>query len=807
MDSKQLNEWFCMKINTKMILGGGLLTIIPVLISGFFLANVAINNGKSALQEDAKQSLIAIRDMTADKVTRYVHTIEQQALSLSDNLMVIEAMEGFSLSFDDHAFSRSAADIADNKDALFAYYSESFNTTFTSQNANQSAPIKTLISALSDTSIALQYDFISHNPHPLGSKHLLNSSTEVTPYNDNHAKYHNVLSTFIERFGYYDLFLVDHQTGHIVYSVFKELDYATSLIEGPYANSGIGQAFAKANQSTDKNFTYITDFAPYLPSYNAPASFISTPIYLNDKKVGVLILQMPIDRINNIMTHEQKWADTGLGITGESYLVSGDLLMRSNSRFLLEDKNNYLKDVQAGSNTDQTSTTIREKNTTIGLQAVNTMGAKAALNGETGFNIFNNYLNKEVLSAYKPINFGGLKWAIMSEIHKDEAFTPIVLLQDSIFKTVLFISLAALIAGPLFGWLLASTVVRPIKNLTATIHNMADGEGDLTQRVNVKGNTELDELATWLNAFVAHLDDTFSTLIKSAMRLVPMSDDLAQGNNLVTNMTNTQNSQIKTVESRLERAKASTMNVNEATQAITENSEQGVQAVKTGLDMFTKTHEKMHQLEEIIRQTAISINQLKQDNNKIIDIISVINSIADQTNLLALNAAIEAAGAGEAGRGFAVVADEVRALAYRTSEATLEVSEMINAIKTSTETVVEAMDKGQASTTECSEQVNDAKTMLSSLDETIANISDAVDRIGLSVKDQSISFDQVSDDFKELDIQFNRSKEAGAITVQVGHDMSKMSVKLHEMVDHFQLTNQDWSTAKRNKIRLELEKI
>ena len=807
MDSKQLNEWFCMKINTKMILGGGLLTIIPVLISGFFLANVAINNGKSALQEDAKQSLIAIRDMTADKVTRYVHTIEQQALSLSDNLMVIEAMEGFSLSFDDHAFSRSAADIADNKDALFAYYSESFNTTFTSQNANQSAPIKTLISALSDTSIALQYDFISHNPHPLGSKHLLNSSTEVTPYNDNHAKYHNVLSTFIERFGYYDLFLVDHQTGHIVYSVFKELDYATSLIEGPYANSGIGQAFAKANQSTDKNFTYITDFAPYLPSYNAPASFISTPIYLNDKKVGVLILQMPIDRINNIMTHEQKWADTGLGITGESYLVSGDLLMRSNSRFLLEDKNNYLKDVQAGSNTDQTSTTIREKNTTIGLQAVNTMGAKAALNGETGFNIFNNYLNKEVLSAYKPINFGGLKWAIMSEIHKDEAFTPIVLLQDSIFKTVLFISLAALIAGPLFGWLLASTVVRPIKNLTATIHNMADGEGDLTQRVNVKGNTELDELATWLNAFVAHLDDTFSTLIKSAMRLVPMSDDLAQGNNLVTNMTNTQNSQIKTVESRLERAKASTMNVNEATQAITENSEQGVQAVKTGLDMFTKTHEKMHQLEEIIRQTAISINQLKQDNNKIIDIISVINSIADQTNLLALNAAIEAAGAGEAGRGFAVVADEVRALAYRTSEATLEVSEMINAIKTSTETVVEAMDKGQASTTECSEQVNDAKTMLSSLDETIANISDAVDRIGLSVKDQSISFDQVSDDFKELDIQFNRSKEAGAITVQVGDDMSKMSVKLHEMVDHFQLTNQDWSTAKRNKIRLELEKI
>ncbi len=796
-----------MKINTKMILGGGFLTLVPVLISGFFLANVAIHNGKTALQDDAKQSLVAIRDITAAEITHYIHTIEQQALSLSDNLMVIEAVEGFSQSFDDHAFSRSEADIAANKASLLAYYSKSFNTTFKSQNANQSAPIDSLIQPLSETAIALQHDFISHNPHPLGSKHLLNSSPETTSYSLNHAKYHDVLSTFIERFGYYDLFLVDHKTGNIVYSVFKELDYATSLIDGPYANSGIGQAFAKANKAKDKNFTGITDFAPYLPSYNAPASFIGTPIYFNDKKMGVLILQMPIDRINNIMTHDQKWIDTGLGITGESYLVSGDLLMRSNSRFLLEDKNKYIQDLSANNNTDPALTTMREKNTSIGLQVVNTVGTQTALKGETGFGIFNNYLNKEVLSAYKPLNFGGLKWVIMSEIHKDEAFSPVTHLQNSIFKTVLLISLVALIAGPLLGWLLASTVVRPIKKLTATIHCMADGEGDLTQRINIKGNSELDELATWLNTFVAHLDETFSTLIKSAMRLVPMSDDLAQGNHLVTEMTNTQNNQIKTVESRLERAKESTISVNEATQAITANTEQGVQAVTTGLDMFTKTYEKMHQLEDIICQTATSINQLKQDNNKIIDVITVINSIADQTNLLALNAAIEAARAGDAGRGFAVVADEVRALAYRTSEATLEVSEMINAIKTSTETVVDAMNKGQKSTTECSDQVNDAKTMLSSLDETIANISHAVDRIALSVKDQSISFDQVSNDFKELDIQFNKSKEASTITVQVGHDMSKMSVKLHEMVNHFHLTDQDWSTAKRNKIRLELEKI
>jgi methyl-accepting chemotaxis protein len=154
-----------------------------------------------------------------------------------------------------------------------------------------------------------------------------------------------------------------------------------------------------------------------------------------------------------------------------------------------------------------------------------------------------------------------------------------------------------------------------------------------------------------------------------------------------------------------------------------------------------------------------------------------------------------------------VVADEVRALASRTSEATLEVSAMIDAIKSGTEAVVEAMDRGQQSTHECSIQVNDAKEMLSSLDETIGNISDAVSSIGAAVKDQSDSFTQVSNDFQQLDEQFNQSKEASAITVQVGEDMSKMSLQLHEMVKHFTLSDEDWSTARRDKIRLEIDKV
>jgi methyl-accepting chemotaxis protein len=206
--------------------------------------------------------------------------------------------------------------------------------------------------------------------------------------------------------GYYDLFLVDHQTGNIVYSVFKELDYETSLISGPYSNSCIDKAFAMANRASEKNYTGLTDFAPYGPSYNAPASFIATAIFNCNTKIGILILQMPVDKINEVVTYGQNWQQTGLGSSGETYLIGQDFAMRCNSRFLLEDRNNYLKLIQEIGVSAGIIQTIQHKNTSIGLQQITTLGTERALNGESGFDIFPDYRGISVLSAYKPINIG-----------------------------------------------------------------------------------------------------------------------------------------------------------------------------------------------------------------------------------------------------------------------------------------------------------------------------------------------------------------------------------------------------------------
>lgn len=796
-----------MKIRTKMLLGCGAIAVVPVMIVSYLLVQTAIKAGQQSLQEDAKQSLIAIRDITSIEITNYMETIENQAITLSNNLMVVEAMTAFSQNFKGHTARRTDEEIATQKASLRQYYQEQFGEQYRTLNNGQVANVDALINGLDKESIGLQYDFISNNQDPLGSKHLMDKPDAVSAYGRAHERFHPVFRDYIERFGYYDLFLADPETGDIVYSVFKELDYTTSLIDGPYAESGIGEAFAMANAATEKDFTGLTDFASYVPSYNAHASFIATPIYFGEYKIGILILQMPVDRLNEVMTHGQQWEKSGLGTSGETYLVGGDFTMRSDGRFLIEDKSGYLELMREIDLPSETIAKMDAKNTTIGLQPVNTPGTQAAISGEEGFAIFSDYRGIPVLSAYKPLDFGGIRWAIMSEIDASEAFTPVDELRRNIMAVAVVIFVIAAIAGPLMGWLLALNILSPLKKLVSAVQQLSDGEGDLTQRMDATGRNEVSELSGYLNGFLMDLDDTFSKLIKSAMRLVPMSNELSEGNKAITQSSQEQNEQIVIVRARLEEAQKSTDEVQNQSTSISEESQQGAEAVQEGMEVFNHTHQQINELGDIMEQATASIDALKSESDKIENLIDVINGIAEQTNLLALNAAIEAARAGEAGRGFAVVADEVRGLASRTRESTHEVSSMVEAIQSGTATVVDTMEKGKASTEECNQQVDQAREKLGLIHDAMKNINSRVGSISGAVSDQKYNFNQVADNFSKLDDCFHNSQKASDLTVQIGVDMSKMSMKLHGMVDHFKLTDNDWSTKPRTKMRIDDEQV
>ena len=262
-------------------------------------------------------------------------------------------------------------------------------------------------------------------------------AADESEYSKIHSKYHPIIRSYLKKFGYYDIFLVDHRTGHIVYTVFKEADYATSLITGPYKDTNFAEAFDGARRAPGKNFVKLVDFEQYDPSYAAPASFIASPIFDGDQKIGILLFQMPIDKINYVMTGAEiqqdgewkfRWKEDGLGNSGETYLVSveeNDFKMRSVSRFLLEDPDGYFEALGEIGTDRRVIEKIAKLNTSILLQEVRTDAAKEAQKGNTNTRIINDYRGIPVLSSYKPLKIQDVNWIILSEIDESEAFAPI----------------------------------------------------------------------------------------------------------------------------------------------------------------------------------------------------------------------------------------------------------------------------------------------------------------------------------------------------------------------------------------------
>jgi methyl-accepting chemotaxis protein len=171
----------------------------------------------------------------------------------------------------------------------------------------------------------LQGLYIEANPNPTGQKEKLDYASDGSIYSAMHAKYHPWFRSFLQARGYYDVFLIN-KNGDVVYTVFKELDFATNGRHGRWKDSDLGMIFTKALANPKE--VQFADFKGYAPSNGVPAAFVSKAIISKDGSVeGVLVFQMPVERINNIMK-----SATGMGESGETYIVGADMLMRSDSR-------------------------------------------------------------------------------------------------------------------------------------------------------------------------------------------------------------------------------------------------------------------------------------------------------------------------------------------------------------------------------------------------------------------------------------------------------------------------------------------
>jgi PAS domain S-box-containing protein len=476
-----------LKLRSKILL----ILIFISLLTTAVVGTIAFNLGISTIKKESYRNLTAIREMKAHQIENYFNLILDQVRSFSESRTIIESTMGFSEGFNNIAAETNytASQLSEIDLALYNYYEDSFlNRLYFDEDADSRWKASDYLPQLTNQQI-LQYQYIVSNPFPVGEKGELSGSEANTSYDRVHQKFHPIIKKFRDRFGFYDILLVDADSGNIIYSASKEVDFGTNLQQGPYMHSNLAKVFKKVMKNPDPDAVCFEDFAEYPPSYLAPASFIGSAIYDGDQRIGVLIFQLPIDNINHIMTDGYKWEDVGLGESGETYLVGPDFLMRNQSRFLVEDPEAYFAALKSTDLPSETIMKIKALNSSVGLQPIETVGTRKALSGEVGTEIFTDYRNLEVLSSFKPLNLPGIDWVIMSEIDRSEAFAPIAVLTERF--TYWFAALLLVIL--ILSFLFSRTITRPLQLLTDKASDLA--AGNLEDSVLLEQKDEIGLLA------------------------------------------------------------------------------------------------------------------------------------------------------------------------------------------------------------------------------------------------------------------------------------------------------------------------
>jgi class 3 adenylate cyclase len=456
-------------------------------------AYLGYRSGQSNLTDRVFSQLTSLRASKADQIEAYFETIHDHIQTLSEMPSLVEALRSFTLAY--RQLETTPISTALDQ-TLTDYYRDEFLPRLA--KTEEGSPVLDSFLPTDKAGYYLQYHYIAANPNPVGKKHLLNAASDGSDYSRIHARYHPIFRNIIEKFGYYDMFLIDPQ-GTIVYTVYKETDFTSSLTTGPYNETNLAQLVARVRQRKEKNYAQLIDFEAYAPSYGAPAAFIAAPIYDQSEFLGVLAVQLPVDEINAVMTGNRNWARNGLGKTGETYLVGPDYLMRSVSRFLVETPQVYLQQLRTLGINETILNRIRQYNTSILAQTVKTTAAEAALAGKQGTQIIHDYREIPVLSSYAPLKIEGLDWVILAEIDLAEAYAPIYAFQRQLLisATLLMLLVTLLAMG------LAYLFVKPINQLIAGARKVEAGQLETLPLLEVQD--EFGELAKSFNGMVLSL--------------------------------------------------------------------------------------------------------------------------------------------------------------------------------------------------------------------------------------------------------------------------------------------------------------
>jgi methyl-accepting chemotaxis protein len=352
---------------------------------------------------------------------------------------------------------------------------------------------------------------------------------------------------------------------------------------------------------------------------------------------------------------------------------------------------------------------------------------------------------------------------------------------------VLIAGIIGIIAGLLVAGIITRSIVRPLCLASSRMHDIAEGEGDLTQRLEVHGKDEVAALGTNFNRFVERVHQLVGQVAGATTQLASAAGQLSATSEQTNSSIARQQTETDQVATAIHEMTTTTQevarNAADAASAASEADEE----TRTGQRVVTHTIEAIETLLGEVENATSVIHALESDSDAIGKVLEVIRGIAEQTNLLALNAAIEAARAGEQGRGFAVVADEVRTLAQRTQESTQEIQQMIERLQGGARNAVSVMSEGRKRARDTADQAARAGTSLKAITEAVGRINDMNAQIASAAEEQTAVAEEINRNIVNITQAVGDSSQGTQQTAAASEELARLSADLQRRVGRFRI--------------------
>ncbi|MBJ2146527.1 methyl-accepting chemotaxis protein [Vibrio sp. IB15] len=376
-----------------------------------------------------------------------------------------------------------------------------------------------------------------------------------------------------------------------------------------------------------------------------------------------------------------------------------------------------------------------------------------------------------------------MDWFVVGVVPTGEVFAEL----DETAQKMLIMTAVVALAFILMGVVLANSITQPIKLLAKRFSDLGEGDGDLAQRIEVKGNDEIAQLSKGFNGFIEKIHESMKEVCSTSQALQVAAESVSNKAHITHDNSQEQRDQTLQVVAAINQMGMTISEIASNAATAAETATQASGNTEVGRSVVNKAKDAISRLAQDIESTGQVVEQLASTTQDIGSILGVIRDISEQTNLLALNAAIEAARAGEQGRGFAVVADEVRNLASRTADSTEEIQKMINQLQSDAKDAVTAMSAGKVITLEGVSASDEAVDVLGGISDRIVDISDRNTQVATATEEQSTVVHTINQNIEEINAINEVTTGTAEQLAEASQELRDLSSRLDKMVGSFKL--------------------